>query len=108
MGYIRHHAIIISGRDDKKLKAFHKKAKEIFEKQVTNIVKSPVNTSLTFLIGPDGSKEGWDESDLGDKKRAEFIDLIDDSAYNDGSNSIRYCEVFYGDDERQSEIVNYN
>jgi hypothetical protein len=120
MGYIRHHAIVVTSYASfgSSLEDAHEKAKEIFNTMnhyndsrnnvVSEIVVSPVNGYASFFIAPDGSKEGWEESQDGDTKRELFIRWINEQAYEDGSNSISYAELFYGDDEGHSEIVNHN
>jgi hypothetical protein len=56
MGHIRHHAIIVTGHDQ--IDIIHKKAKSIFGKQVSNAIHSVMNSYSSFIVGPDGSKEG--------------------------------------------------
>lgn len=74
MGYIRHHAIIVTAFDRERLEPAHARAVKVFgAAQVTQILVAPVNGYATFFVGPDGSKEGWAASDEGDEKRAEFI-----------------------------------
>lgn len=108
MGYIRHHAIVVTSWDDARMKIAHEKAKEIFGETVSPIVHSTINGYTSFFVAPDGSKEGWDESDNGDAHRKSFIDWINKGAYDDGSNSLSYSELYYGDDEGRSEIVSHN
>ena len=108
MGYTKHHAIVVSSWDEKLLGKAHEKAVEIFGKTVTNIVTSFVNTVDSFLIGPDGSKEGLNESDEGDTKRAMFIKWINLQAFEDGSNSLSFAELYYGEDNGKAEITNHN
>ena len=72
MGYMRHHAIIVSAYDET-IEVAHARASAIFGELVTPIVESRVNSVRAFLVGPDGSKEHWDESDQGDRHRAEFV-----------------------------------
>ncbi len=108
MGYIRHHAIIVTSWDEKAIRKARKKAKEIFDDLVTRATESKVNGFYTFLICPDGSKEGWEESDMGDAGRKAFIKWIKSNADEDGGNSISYTEVFYGDDNGQSKVVSHN
>lgn len=100
MGYMRHHAIVVTSWNDKTVIDAHKVAVEIFP-WVSPISPEGINGHVSFLIPPDGSKEGWPSSDEGDERRTKFIKWVDAQAYDDGSNSIDYVEVFYGDDERQ-------
>lgn len=108
MGYIRHHAIVVTSWDEKKTKIVHKQAVKVFGNLVSKIIPSLTNGYLTFFIAPDGSKEGWDESNNRDEHRKEFIEFLNTQAYEDGSNQFRYAELYYGDDNKQSEIVKHN
>lgn len=103
MGYIRHHGIAITGWKDEHIKQAHKVALKVFGDNVTEILSEQTNGYKSFFIGPDGSKEGWDESDSNDEKRAIFITWVSNSKLY-----VKYCEFFYGDDEGQSEVVSHN
>lgn len=82
MGYIRHHALIVIGRDDHGIAIARSKALRIFDgygdwmRLVSPLIKSVINGYASFYIAPDGSKEGWRDSDTGDRKRAEFVAWI--------------------------------
>jgi len=104
MGYIKHHAIAVSSWDGEKLAKIHQQALEIFGKLVTPILPGVINFYQSFFIGP----EGWDYSELGDKKRECFAKLVEKYAYEDGGNSIRFCEFFYSDDNKKAGIVRHN
>ncbi len=107
MGYIKHHTIVVTSSGEFTNNA-HNKAKEIFGHLCSVIIYSKCNFYSSFFIAPDGSKEGWDQSDLYDLKRKEFINWINEQAYEDGSNAISFAELFYGEDNGYSEIVNHN
>lgn len=75
MGYIQDQAIIVSGWKD--MDAIHSKCVEIANKHgfdgiVSPLGKAQVNGTQAFLIAPDGSKEGWTDSDRGDAMRVEI------------------------------------
>lgn len=108
MGYIRHHAIIITCYFDELTKKAHEKAKEIFKERTSELLESYVNGYKSFFIAPDGSKEGWEDSRIGDLQREIFTKWIDEQAYEDGSNSISFCEIYYGDDNGESMIESHN
>ncbi len=108
MGYTRHHAIIVSSWNEELLMQAYKEAIAIFGKQVSNVVDSEVNKIQTFFVGPDGSKRGWPEADLSDKKRDKFIQYLDSREYEDGSNCLRYCMVMYSDDNGGSVVRRHN
>jgi|SRR6478609_4114509 len=109
MGYIRHHAIVVTGSNSYNAKQgkgefdkVHTKAKKIFGNMVSEIIASDVNGYLSFLIAPDGSKEGWPDSNEGDERRAQFVE------YMKKNNPCDYVEVMYGDDEHQCFVENHN
>jgi len=84
MGYCKHNAILVTDWDDKRLRKMHKKAVKIFEgKLVTPIIPSVSNGYGTFVIVPDGSKEGWETSNEYeyDEKRQEFFVYLSDKSY---------------------------
>jgi hypothetical protein len=106
MGYMRHHAIIVTSEISPNLNYAHLMARSIFgESRVSSIVLSSVNCVCSFFVSPDGSKEGWDESRIGDEQRDEFIAYLRREAYEDGSNSLTWAEVQYGDDDHESAVV---
>ncbi len=107
MGYERHHAIVVSSWDDKRTDKARRKAKQIGCK-VSNVVMSDINGYTSFLIAPDGSKEGWDESEVGDDRRDYFVSWLDTQRHSDGSSSFNWVEVQYGDDDRETKIVRHS
>lgn len=97
MGYIKHHAIIVTSWDDQQID----KAKKVADNiglLVTNVVTDNINGYSTFLICPDGSKEGWPESETGDKMRNDFLDTI--KAFS----NIEWVEVSYSPDDAEAII----
>ncbi len=105
MGYIKHHAIIVTSWSDEYIGAAHKIASEIFASQhndfpgVTPIISSPVKGYASFMVVPDGSKEGWDASDEGDANRKKFKTFIRESIYLD------WVEVAYGGDDPEDAYL---
>jgi hypothetical protein len=106
MGYMRHHAIVVTSWKDDVLEAAHVRALEIF-KHVAPVTPAVINGYRTFLVAPDGSKEGWDESDAGDIARGQFIDWLNAQRYGDGSSYLQWVEVQFGDDNRETRIVHH-
>lgn len=88
MGWIRHHAIVVTAFDDN-INEIHSKAKEIFP-TVSKILKSRTNGYTSIFIPPDGSKEGWETSNLFDDKRDEFIAYLQDK-------DCKFVEIAYGE-----------
>lgn len=109
MGYIKHNAIVVTGARHamSQLEMIHNKAQELFGSLVSPIIQSHWNGFHTFFVAPDGSKEGWKQSDDGDQQRKELESLIDSLAYGDGSNSIHYVDVSY-DEDHDVEIEKTN
>jgi hypothetical protein len=91
MGIIQHHTIIVTGIDyqETPVKDNHNLAKNIFS-QVSEIMESDWNGYTTFVIPPDGSKEGWAPSDDGDIKRKEFLSKCN-------RNGCDVIEISYGE-----------
>jgi hypothetical protein len=102
MSYIIDHAIVVSGSGNGIARA-HKKALKIFSNnQVSPILTGMTNGCESFFIAPDGSKEGWDESNKGDAKRKIF------TAWLCLRNHCKFVEVAFGGFEERAEIVRSN
>lgn len=97
MGYIRHHAIVVTAyRAD--IHLYHQKAESIFP-DVSPISSETINGYRSFFIPPDGSKEGWEESNTGDDNRRLFIQFL--KQYPGAG----WVEVQYHDDDRISKVT---
>jgi len=107
MGYMRHHAIIVTSWKDEAVKGAQKEALKHFS-HVSEIVESPINRYSSFFIAPDGSKEGWEPSDKGDDSRNTFISYLNSLCHEDGSSPLDWAELFYGDDGGESEITRHS
>ena len=105
MGYMRHHAIVVTSWSDEHIVAAHSVAKTLFS-AVSEIITSPVNRYKSFMVAPDGSKEGWDDSNSGDGRRANFVMWLDGQRFEDDSSPLAWAEIQYGDDELETKIVN--
>ena len=107
MGYLRRHAIAVTGTHGNDIDTAHAFA-ESTGAQVTPIMETFINNERTFFVCPDGSKEGWHQSDLGDEQRARIVEHLKTYAYDDGSSPLQWVEFFYGDDMGQTAILNRN
>lgn len=112
MGYIRHHCIVVTGLDYEYINynaitQVHKLAQEIFP-YTSNLIDGKLNGYKSFLIPPDGSNEGWEESEDGDKRRLDFISKLDEYRFKDGSSPLSWVEVQYGDDNRETKVIHYS
>jgi len=110
-----HHSIIVSSWDDRLVKEAHETAVRLFDVPrwraysyaglVSPVVGGLVNGERSFFIAPDGSKEGWPESDLGDDLRASFIAYLRSKRYDDGSTSLKWVEVQFADENNDNRVL---
>lgn len=119
MGYLKHHTIVVTGWQEEKVLEAREKAVSIFNeafagyhmpRNVGDILVSPilsgmVNSQYSFFIAPDGSKEGWEASDMGDNARDNFIKWLKDGREND-EHYLDYFEVSFGGDDDDTIIEN--
>lgn len=82
------------------VEAFRESLPEEWRRLLVGPVQSVVNGYLSFAFLPDGSKEGWEDSDLGDEFRQRFIDLFS-FAHGDGSSpfDVLVIDARFGGDE---------
>ena len=104
MGYIKHHAIVVTSWDDKTIEKAWWKAHE-FGCNPSKIVGPYTNGYGSFLIPPDGSKEGWTGSYDGDAARHCFKNWLNTQGYDDDSTSLEWVEVSYGSDDGKAEVT---
>ncbi len=106
MGFELNHAIIVSASGIK-LKKAHIKITKIFlngfgMSLVSPIIAHVVNGGGSFMVSPDGSKEGWEDSDIGDDCRAQSVAYLI-------KHNIDFIEVAFGGDlPDEAEIINHN
>ena len=114
MGYMRHHAILVTGIDfgraEKNVSELHRAVIDEAERFGLAHLVSPLsppamNGHRTFTVVPDGSKEGWGESDRGESFRREVIDLFLSFRYQDRSSPVAWALVQYGDDSGDNRVV---
>lgn len=115
MGYLAHHTIVVTGWQTEKVKEARHKAFLIFEDHfaksltgrggqlVSEVLFGVVNDQASFFIAPDGSKEGWGDSDTGDAARKEFLDWLRDS-----DNYCDYVEIVFGGDDHHDRVIRSN
>lgn len=115
MGYMAHHTIVVCGWQEGAVKAAHAKAVELCDGVMNRDTGEPgytlvspilgpyVNGYTSFFISPDGSKEGWDTSQLGDTAREAFTEWLQEQR-KDGKY-LDWVEVrFGGDDPHKARI----
>lgn len=98
MGVIAHKALIVTGTDSSHLRRAYAEAINLFkvndlgeEVKMVSELLTGLNQYKTFIVAPDGSKEGWVTSEYFDKKMDEMIKFLkskectfdDKSSYND-------------------------
>lgn len=105
MGYIKNHAIVVTATYDNWIEKAHAKASEIFGAQVTPVSPESINGSRSFLVPPDGSKEGWGESEQGDARREQFKAWLRAQRYEDHSSPLAWVELSYGGDDDEPLII---
>lgn len=116
MGRIKHNALIVTSTKYSEIKSIRDKAIEIYQlnfakdptvssptQHITDICEGLANDLYTFLIAPDGSKEGWSISDTSDKSRKEVISYI-----TENNIFCDYIEVYFGGDDDIEFIVESN
>lgn len=112
MGYMRHHAIVVTGYSEEHVSKAHAEAVRLFSKEpegtlhphisnVSPIIGPAINGYHSFFVGPDGSKEGWEPSKCGDDRRRKFVEWLRRS----DTGHFDWAEVQYGDDEGVTKIA---
>ncbi len=79
MGYIKHDCVIavVYDADTSKVEDFRERMPEHIQGYLLGPARG-VNGHDTFCFAPDGSKEGWSESDEAEKWREDFLDFVRD------------------------------
>lgn len=99
MGYTRHHTIVVTDWRE----AVVQKAQELavsLQMSVSSVHISGINSWYSFCVLPDGSNEGWEESDVGDKQRDALIVALE-------WNHIPYVCIEYGGDDRDKISIEH-
>lgn len=97
MGTINHDAIIVT-TNRLTIAAVARAEAVRLELPCSDLVESPVNGYVSFLIAPDGSKEGWQDSDTGDVARSAWIKWARERWHHD---DIHFVHVRYGELEAE-------
>ncbi|MBK8434452.1 MAG: hypothetical protein IPL28_25580 [Chloroflexi bacterium] len=64
-----------------------------------------MNGYRSLLICPDGSKEGWPDSDKGDERREEMREWLDSHKDADGSSAFSWVEFSFSPDDHTADLV---
>lgn len=97
MGYTVHHTISVTSWNPDLLREAHAFAAATGA-PVSTIVDGAINGVASFLVAPDGSKEGWEESAVGDARREQIKAWLSSKAYEDGSTALKWFEVEHPED----------
>lgn len=108
MGYIAHDAVVVTvsdyvynGATDEivmpDVEAFKASMPEELRPLLVGPIPAVINGGATYFFAPDGSKEGWETSDLAEEWRERFIDLFT-ATYGDGSSPFAMVAVRFGGD----------
>ena len=116
MGYMRHHAIIVTGYEQEAVEEMRKVAVGLWndvytghgDHLVSPVVASPMNGYYSFCVFPDGSKEGWVISKAGDEIRDALIETLNTLRFSDKSSPFDWVEFQYGDDGRVTRITRHS
>ena len=96
MGRFCHHAIIVTSHDHYTERAHKEAIRCCGADFVTPMGARLVNAVSSFLVTPDGSKEGWPESADGERRRDQFIEWLNRQRHDDGSSPYDWVLVEYG------------
>jgi hypothetical protein len=104
MGYLRHECIVVSGQIAEEVVKAHAAAVAIFNPLrlgglVGGLTQHAINGGASFLIAPDGSKEGWSDSDNGRLAREEFMQFLRDGM------SFEWALVLIGGDDGEYRVL---
>ncbi|HEY9678634.1 MAG TPA: hypothetical protein V6C76_11530 [Drouetiella sp.] len=108
MGYFRHHAIVVTSWDNKKIALVHECIKTLVTDsllKVSELTAQTMNGYQSFFIAPDGSNEGWTDSDESEVLRGKVIEHLKSYRYEDGSTSIEWVEVQFGDENGVQKVL---
>jgi hypothetical protein len=104
MGLIQHNVIVATTWDAKLAVKFEFYLAALDIPWVKSV--APWNGYITFFVGPDGSKEGWAESNNADTTRNKIVARLAEDNYEDDSSPWDWIEIGYG--ELGPQIVRTN
>ena len=115
MSHVTHHAIVVTSWNEEELKEAHQKAQTI-GLMVSAIVlhgysdvlpaygtlnQRRINGGGSFFVAPDGSNDGWPESDQGDVRRWHFLKYLREV------ENIIWVEIAYSPDDATAEVTQH-
>lgn len=110
MGYLRHKTLVVNGWDAARVLKAHAAATVIFNRDgygalVSGLVQHAVNAGGAFFIAPDGSKEGWEDSDKVDTALASYIGWLKSDKATD--LFLNWALIEIGGDDRQYGVIQH-
>jgi len=99
MGFFNHQAIIVICSNGELAKEVHKKAVEMYP-YTTELLVTKVNAYYSFMLGPDGSKEGWKDSNEGEKLREEFVEYLKHMNIVLNKWGLQWCAINFPEDDK--------
>ena len=104
MGYMKHDAIIVTSWNTEAIEEAAAKARE-YGLEVLGPSDKAINSIRTMLVCPDGSKEGWEESDIFENKRFSYLKYLNSVRYEDNSSCLSWVALSYSSDDRDAKIT---
>lgn len=98
MGVMKNDAVVVSGFEDSnkvgtmsaRVRDFRESLPPDWRRLIIGPIPSIINNQEYYVMLPDGSKEGWETSDFGDRTRDAFCALFMDSWF-------RFVHVQWGE-----------
>ena len=99
MGVINHNAVIATTWSLEKADNLQEWIETLGDKRrlIIRAKETLVNGYHTFIVVPNGSKEGWEDSDNGDRLRERVIIRLSKDNYEDNSSPWNWVEVGFGE-----------
>lgn len=102
MSHVIHEIIAVTSYNKNHIRWAWSRADALFPSdgiliRVTPVYQSHVNGYYTFIVLPDGSKEGWEEAEVSAKQRGELIEWLEAQAFADGSSPYAWTLAQYGE-----------
>lgn len=116
MRNIKHHAILITAHDLKVLQQLKVVIADMIKQNIEasngikllgEITESLINNFYSFIVFPDGSKEGHETSDDADILRKKITTHIEQYNKANKENPINFIEVYFGSDDATAGILNH-
>ena len=99
MGVVNHNIIVATTWDTTVASRLDQWISDLDERWHGLFVRgtSTINGYKSFVLLPDGSKEGWQESDDGDALRFRLMNRLGEDDYEDGSSPWDWVAIGYGE-----------